>query len=118
MMITIAIGFIPLSPLSIVSTMVVWQGSQWLGKNDCAEYWLKEIKESMDRCTGCLDKTKITLKTALNTIQSINQSYTTPKEKAFGKDVGTILVTRIPISNGFFQEAFAHREDLRGSAIL
>ena len=28
-----ATGFIPLSPLSIVSTMVMWESSQWLGKN-------------------------------------------------------------------------------------
>ena len=29
----IAPGFIPLSPLSVVSTMVMWESSQWLGKN-------------------------------------------------------------------------------------
>ena len=33
LMIVITIGFIPLSPLSIVSTMVKWESSQWLGKN-------------------------------------------------------------------------------------
>ena len=35
LMIFIATGFIPLSPLSlsIVSTMVIWESSQWLGKN-------------------------------------------------------------------------------------
>ena len=32
-MIAIAIELIPLSPLSIVSTMVMWKSSQWLGKN-------------------------------------------------------------------------------------
>ena len=32
-MIVIATGFIPLSPLSVVSTMVMWEDSQWLGKN-------------------------------------------------------------------------------------
>ena len=32
-MIVIARGFIPLSLLSIVSTMVQWESSQWLGKN-------------------------------------------------------------------------------------
>ena len=32
-MIFIATGFIPLSPLSVVSTMVMWLSSQWLGKN-------------------------------------------------------------------------------------
>ena len=33
LMIVIAVGFIPLSLLSIVSTMVMWENSQWLGKN-------------------------------------------------------------------------------------
>ena len=27
------VQFIPLSPLSVVSTMVMWESSQWLGKN-------------------------------------------------------------------------------------
>ena len=29
----IATGFISLSPMSVVSTMVMWESSQWLGKN-------------------------------------------------------------------------------------
>ena len=33
LMIVVATGFIPLSPLSVVSTMVMWESSQWLGKN-------------------------------------------------------------------------------------
>ena len=41
-------------------------------KEYCAEYLLKELQESMDRCTGRLDMTEVLLKTALNTIQSIN----------------------------------------------
>ena len=32
-MIVIATGFIPVSPLSIASTLVMWESSQWLGKN-------------------------------------------------------------------------------------
>ena len=36
---------------------------------------LKELQESMDRCTGHHHITEILLKTALNTIQSINQRY-------------------------------------------
>ena len=36
------------------------------------EYWLKEHQESMDRYNGCRDINEILLKTALNTIQSIN----------------------------------------------
>ena len=39
-------------------------------KEYCAEYWLKELQESMDRYTG--DITEILLKMALNTIQSMN----------------------------------------------
>ena len=41
----------------------------------CAEHILKEIQESIDRCTGHHDMTEITLKTALNTIQSSSQCY-------------------------------------------
>ena len=42
-------------------------------KEYCAEYWLKELQKSNDRCTGHHDITEILLKTPLNTIQSINQ---------------------------------------------
>ena len=54
---------------------------QWLcGKaasgmeENCVENRLKELQESMDRCTGCYDITEM-LKMALNTIQPINQSF-------------------------------------------
>ena len=33
LMIVIVAGFILLSPLSVVLTMVMWESSQWLGKN-------------------------------------------------------------------------------------
>ena len=33
LMIVIATGFIPLSPLSIVLILIMWKSSQWLGKN-------------------------------------------------------------------------------------
>ena len=33
LMIVTATGFVPLSPLSVVSTMVMLESSQWLGKN-------------------------------------------------------------------------------------
>ena len=33
LMIVIATGIIPLSLLHVVSTMVMWENSQWLGKN-------------------------------------------------------------------------------------
>ena len=53
----------------------VYVGKQPVGwKEYCEEYWLKEPKESMDRCTDCCNITEILLKVALNTIQSINQS--------------------------------------------
>ena len=71
LMIVIATGFIPLSMLSVVSTMNIWQRSQWLGKK--IVYWLKELQESMDRCTGHNNITERLLKTVLNTIQSINE---------------------------------------------
>ena len=35
LMIVIATGFIPLSPLSVVSAMVMWESNQWLGKILC-----------------------------------------------------------------------------------
>ena len=38
-------------------------------KEYCAECWLKEFQESMDRCTGRRDIPEILLKTALNIIR-------------------------------------------------
>ena len=35
------------------------QPAAW--KEYCAEYWCKELQESMDRCTGQLDLTEMTL---------------------------------------------------------
>ena len=35
-------------------------------KEYCVEYWLKELQESMDRCTGSGDMNEVTLKSALN----------------------------------------------------
>ena len=73
--ISIATGFITLSPLSIVSNngYVGKQPVAW--KQCCAEYWLKELKKSMDRCTDRCDITKILLKPALNLIQSIKSCH-------------------------------------------
>ena len=67
LMIVIATGLVLLLPLSVVSTVVMLEISQWVGKS-----WLKELQENMDRCTGRRDITEITLKTAFNTIQAIN----------------------------------------------
>ena len=39
-----------------------------------AQYWLKELQESIVRCTGRRDITEILLKTPLNFTQFINQS--------------------------------------------
>ena len=73
LMIVIAIRFIPLSSLSIVSTMVMLKSSQWLGKKYCAEYWLKECRKSMDRCTGSPHITEILLKNGVKH-HAINQA--------------------------------------------
>ena len=66
-------GFIPLSPLSVFFNDDYVGKQPVASKEYCAEYWLKELQESMDRCTGHRDMTEILLKMALNTIQSINQ---------------------------------------------
>ena len=71
LMIVIAAGFIPHSPLSAVSTMVMWKSSKWLGKNIVRTTGYKKLQGSMDRCTG----RRCILKTALNTIQSISLLY-------------------------------------------
>ena len=73
-MIVTATGIIPLSPQSLVLTMVVVkQPVAW--KEHCAEYRLEELQKSMDRCTGSCDITEILLKTVLNILnQSINKS--------------------------------------------
>ena len=67
-MVVIATGFIPVSPLSVVSTMVMWEGNAACGLERilCG---VQELQKSMDRCTGHRDITEILLKTALNTIQ-------------------------------------------------
>ena len=64
--------FIPLSPLSVVSTMVMWESNQRLGKNSVQSTGYLKIQESVGSCTGRRDITEIYLKTALNTIQLIN----------------------------------------------
>ena len=71
----IATGFIPLSTLFVVSTMVIWESSQWLGENIVwiyiiymILYWLKELQESLIRYTGRRDIPEVLFKTALNTV--------------------------------------------------
>ena len=71
-MLVIAIEFIPLLPLSIVST-IPCRGKDLV-------YWpekatiQKEVKESINRYSDSCDITQMMLKTALNTMQSVNQS--------------------------------------------
>ena len=61
--------------------MKIWFEYGYIGKQPvawkeyCVVYWLKELQESMDRCTGCSDMTEILLKTAFNTMQSINSPF-------------------------------------------
>ena len=43
-------------------------------KEYCAEYWLKELQEGMDKCTGCRDVTEVLLKTALTPYNQSNNS--------------------------------------------
>ena len=57
-----------LSKQSVLFTTL--RKSVW--KEYCSEYWLKELQESMNRCSGRYDITKILLKTALHTIQLIH----------------------------------------------
>ena len=46
-------------------------GKQPVAWNEyCAGYWIKELQESIDRCTGRRDIIEILLKTAFNTIHS------------------------------------------------
>ena len=69
-MTVIVTGFIPLTTVRFFDNGYV--GKQPVAWAEyCAEYWLKELQESMDRCTGHRDMTEILLKMALNTIQSI-----------------------------------------------
>ena len=61
-MLVIVTGFIPLSPLSMFfdNGYVGKQPVAW--EEYCAEYWLKELGESRDRCTGRHNLTEILLK--------------------------------------------------------
>ena len=46
LMIVIATGFIPFSPLSVVSTMVMWESSQWIGNNFVRSTGLKSSRKA------------------------------------------------------------------------
>ena len=51
LMIVIATAFIPLSLLSLVSTIVMWESSQWLGKNTVRSTGEKNSRKA---CLGAL----------------------------------------------------------------
>ena len=70
LMVIIATGFIPPAVRCFDNGHVGKQTVAWT--EYCAEYWLKKLQESMDRCTGRRDITEIILIMALNTIQPIN----------------------------------------------
>ena len=72
-----ATGFIPLSMLSIIATTVLWDKSREVAwKEFYAEYWQKQLKESLDRCAGFLKTTEIMLKTALKTCNQSVEYHT------------------------------------------
>ena len=79
LMIVISTGFLPFSPLSVFSAMVMWKSSQWLEKNIVP---LKELQDSMDRCTGRRDKTETLLKMTLTHSHTMTPFYA-PGKQAF-----------------------------------
>ena len=72
----IATRFIPLSLLSVASTMFMWKKQPVDWKEYCAEFWLKELQESRDRFTDRRDITEIPLKNGVKH-HTINQSILT-----------------------------------------
>ena len=73
LMIVIATGFIPLSPLSVVLTTVKWESSKSLGKNIVQITGLKNSRNAWIDALAAAIK-QMLLKTALNTIQSISNA--------------------------------------------
>ena len=59
MTMVIETSFIPLSLLTIVLMMVIWENRQWVGKNISRNTDEKKLQESMDRYTGHRGKMKI-----------------------------------------------------------
>ena len=45
--------------LSIVSEMIMWESSQWLGKDIVPRTCTNELQESVEMCAGCCYITKI-----------------------------------------------------------
>ena len=61
---------IPLSPLVVLSKIVMWESSQWLRKNIVQTVWLllEDLQESMDRCTNHHDKINVEISIKHHTI--------------------------------------------------
>ena len=60
----------------------------------CAEYWVKELQERMDRYTGCSSITEKMLNMTLDTIQSIKQSLLNDKCGSIYRD-DKLIVTQL-----------------------
>ena len=74
---------------SIVSTMVVWESSQWCGKNFVPSTGKKNyLQESMNRCTGRRDIPEIILKTVLTLSQTSPGFYVSAITVFFENTVG------------------------------
>ena len=66
--VVIATGIIPPPRISIVSTIILWESSQWFGKNIV---WSLVRRSPGHDCTGRRDITETLLKTTKNNVQSI-----------------------------------------------
>ena len=73
----------PLSQLSIVSTIVMWESSQWLGKSTVRSTGKNVPQKCMDRCPGLRNITEITLKTALR--------YSNPENRGFKSVISVVI---------------------------
>ena len=77
--------------------MVIWDSSQWLGKNTVRSTGGgKKLKENPDRCTCHRDVIEIILKMALNTIQNFKQ-YTN-KLKSVRMIVNNLSIGRFKVN--------------------
>ena len=64
--IVIATGFILLSPLSIVLTILMWESSQWLGKNNVRSTGKTKSRKAWIGALARRDSIETTLKTPFN----------------------------------------------------
>ena len=80
--------------MSVVSTVVIWESGQWLGKNIV---WSTSQKNSRKAWTGALAASIILLKTVLNTIQSIEDVNTKFVLRGSGFTPTVIITTTLEI---------------------